>query len=1143
MNDKYNLDSLLKNYDELSLKLRGALSSYRHGRQLRVLMSCGFWWLVTFLALLLIFLLLERTPLQSEFMRFLTAVAVYGGLAWWIYRGLAALFNPPIDTGLAVEIEQSTGRFNSGLSSAAEFLAEKPDRSTSEVFRRLTVAAMAGELKDDDLKKSLKAFSRRQSASVMLVCAFLVGIWYLLSPVEVMTGARRLIFPFTAIAPYTSLSLEISPGHTVVARGNSLEIGAVPSRRIDSSIVLRLFEPEKDDGTAVEMYPDSNASNTRFVYTLNSLQSSVDYQVSAEKFTSERYSVKVMPRPEIKRLQLTLFQPGYIATGPVKLNEGTGDATVVIGSRVQIDFEADQSLAQAQIQIGSGTAFDCIPGKERHFSYEMEIATDTAYSFILKNDMGLVNEKPVQYAVKAVEDQPPSVEILKPGEDVPFPTSRRLDVKAVSRDDFGVKVMVLYYRLGDRDSLIPQNLKPDFRPKSEYEVEFPWMLDTIAVQPGTKISYFVQAEDAKTPQPGIATTSTFHISMPSMYDMYRGEETTQQSVEEKLDEFFEAQKMRRESLMKAYEQIKHEEKLDYETTQAIEKAMQEGEKQQQEADRILENVKKLQQQMEDNPFSSPDALERMQKVSELLNDVLDDETKKIMEQLRESLQDMKLDPKTLEKYQEAFKMDEYLKGLDRTIELLEQVREQQKFNALGNAIEDLLKRQEQLASETAALNEKMKNGDLSKEEESQLKDLTAQQEKIGQELEQLQKQAEEMTKDRKNEEFRQNPLLEEVKNLRDQMKNNDHQKMTEEIKKEMEQKNLDSASQQQQNMLKFLESLKQNAQQICTACQGGQQPQLDLSAFIRRALQVSSDQEKLYRNIENMPGQFMRGQRPEIEGLIDQVSFLQVLVKQQGSSLEYDLDQFIRSSFAIDPVVIESIKNTQTIFSGIVKNLEDRQLGEAVSDQQEVTRRFNRLAIDLMRAQDQQNSSGSSSNPMDALQQFKDLTRRQLSLYREMMKQQMQPGSRQMMEQLQRMAMEQRQIREALEKLMRESRQQTNTLGRLDDVIQDMQDLETKILDPEMRKKVAERQKDLYERMLKAQKSIKNRDEESEERKARKAREMVQQQPDKPIGDIGSDSVDLSKDFLTDLKDEFPADYKNLLNDYFRSLNIYGDGK
>ena len=84
---------------------------------------------------------------------------------------------------------------------------------------------------------------------------------------------------------------------------------------------------------------------------------------------------------------------------------------------------------------------------------------------------------------------------------------------------------------------------------------------------------------------------------------------------------------------------------------------------------------------------------------------------------------------------------------------------------------------------------------------------------------------------------------------------------------------------------------------------------------------------------------------------------------------------------------------------------------------------------------------------------------------------------------------------------------------------------------------------DRYDRMLRAQKAIKDRDEESEERKARKASEIIQQQPDKPIGEIGSDTRDLSKDFTGDLKEEFPPSYKPLLNDYYKSLNIYGGEK
>ncbi|OGK12800.1 MAG: hypothetical protein A2W80_10395, partial [Candidatus Riflebacteria bacterium GWC2_50_8] len=972
-----NLNKLLENYQQLRDQLQQMLDSYKYGRQLRVVMSCGFWALVSFFMLLLIFMLTERTPLQSEAARWLHSLLLYWLVAWWLIRAFRAIINPPPATALAVEIESTTGKFVSGLSSAIEFCdASRPaaDDRTSETMRRITIGQVSQQLQREDISHSLKAFSRRRSAFTMVFFMVLGALWYVLSPLEVATGAQRLLFPLRAIAPYSTLNIVIAPEHALVAMGDSLEISAIPSRQTSEPIILEMFEPDKLEGNRVEMYPDATASASRFVYPLNSLQESVDYRVTCEKFSTLRYSIKVMPRPQIKSLQVTLFQPAYIATQPTRLPENIGDGTVLIGSRVKIEVTADQNLASAAIILVPGATQSCEIAKRNSFSYEMEIATNTAFSIFMENEMGLSNEKPVLYTITAASDGLPTVELLKPAQDMPFPTSRRLDIKAVARDDYGVKAMILFYQVGDRNALIPQNLKPDFKPISEYEVEFPWMLDTLALQPGTKISYFVQAEDARQPQPNVATTPTYFINMPSMYDMYRGEEVSQGEVNQKLEEFMEVQQMRREALMKAYEQIKHDEKLDFEAAQAIEKAIEQGAKSQQDAEEILENFQKLQDNMENNPLSSPEALERMQKVSELLNEVLDDETKRMMEQLRESLKDLKLDPKDIEKYEEAFKMEDYLKGLDRTIDLLTQVREQQKFNSLALAIEDLQRRQQQIASETAALKEKMTKEGLTSEEESQLKDLADQQEKIGKELEQLQKQSEEMTENRKSDEFKQNPLLEDVKNIRDRMQKENYQQRSEDIKKDMNQKNLDSAQQNQQNMLKFLDALKKDSEQICQQCSGGAPPQIDLSAFIRRALRVSHDQEMLFREIAELPEQFMRGQQPEIEGLIDQVSVLQVLVKQQGSELANDLEQYVRSSFAVDPAAIEPIQGTQEIFSEIVKTLEDRALSTSRADQLEIVRRFNQLAIELMRAQDQSGSSG-SANPMDALQQFKDLTR------------------------------------------------------------------------------------------------------------------------------------------------------------------------
>lgn len=1132
-----DIQSIISNYNSSSAKLKERFEQYKSGRRLRVVVKSILAAFISAAALLIVFLLVERTPIQSEVLRRIFAGVLYGGVICWLHRLYGKWFNGPSDVALAVEIENSSDRFNSGLSSAVEFMsAPSEEKSISGLMKKLTISSVGEELSEDDVRKALKAFSRKKRAWTSIALIVIILGWCLISPIEVKTGAMRLAMPFASIAPWSNLTIDVMPKNAVAAVGENLEITATLSRRVDETIILELINPENNEVTKVEMYPDASGAENKYAYSLTSLQNSMDYRVTAEKVISEKYSIKVMARPQVKKVIMTLYQPSYISPKPVILPENTNEVEILTDSKMSIFVEADMPLAKGQICFSNMATETCqILGDK--FKYEFNVATSTSFFIMVQNEIGLSNEKPVVYTVTAKPDLPPEIDLLKPGCDIEFPTTKMLEIKAIAKDDFGVKAMVLHYKAGHRDDWKPLNVKSDFTPVPDCEIEFPWMLDTIAVQPGTKISYYMEAEDARQPKPNVASTPIFFVNMPSMQDVYKGQEAQQNDLKQQLDEYVQQQKMRSESLKKAYEQIKHEEKLDFESTQAIEEAIKNGEKLQTEAEELKKSFENVQNMMENNPFTSQEALDRMQKVNELLDQVLDKDAKQKMQQLREALKDMKIDPKDIQKYEEAFKLDDYMKSLDRTINLLEQVREQQKFESLSNSIEEAYKRQQQIASETQDLLEKQKSGELSKEEEQKLQDLQDQQQKLNKDLEELQKKSEEMVKNSKNQDLKNNPMLEDVKNIADRLKNNDHKKMGEEIQKDMQNKELDKAQQNQEKMLEFLEALKKNADQIKQMCMAGA-TQLDLSSYIRRAVQVSVDQEKLLNEIIDMPESFMRGQQPQIEGIIDFVSVQQVLVKQQGRTLQEDLDKLITSSFGIDPTVIEAISGTQTRFSNIVKNLEDRALSQAWNDQYEIIRCFNKLAGDLMRAQDGQGQGqGSSSSPMSAMQQFKNLTQRQLSLYQQMMQQQLMPqGS----EALKQMAMEQRHIRESLEQLMREHRQQMNSLGRMNDVIDDMKDVETKILDPKMREKVKEKQKSIYDRMMRSQKAIKNRDEEDEERQAQKARELHQQEPEKPIGDIGSSSVDLSKDFTGDLREEYPESYKQLLNEYYKSLNIYG---
>lgn len=1152
MNNK-KINQLLNEHKGLKDRLEGFLQTYGFKRKLLVAIKWAIWGLIIATALVLIFLLWERTPAQSELARHFLAATLYLSIFYTITKAFLALLKKININSCAVEIETETGKFNSGLSSAAEFLTpEEAQSNTSALMKRLTISQMAEVVKGEDAAKGLKKYSLKRHYMALGVLAGILLLWAFLSPAEVAIGSSRLFSPFSAVAPWSILELSVEPKDVQLAIYEDITIRARLSGHSTKPVMLHLYEVGGTTKETVEMYKELglggaeavSSGDNEFIYTLVSLQKDLEYEVEWDKIISPRYKIQVIPRPEVESLQVTLYQPSYVQKEPRLLPVNTGDFAALEGTRVEIKVNANQPLKKAGVFLGTGKESDIFLEQKidgNGFTYEFVLATDTSYYIGLENQYGVKNEDHVIYGIAAKQDGKPTVELIKPGIDMPFPKTKMLELKALAKDDYGISTMILYYSIGNRRSLIPLNLKSDFTPVPEFEVDFPWILDTVAVQPGTDIMYFIEVEDNREPKANVASTSTFLVKMPSMHDLYRGEEDQYKHIAKELQEFVEAQKDKRDALMKAYEQIKHEEKLDFETEKAINEAIEKGKEQQKQAEDLLEGLKKLQQNLENNPFTSPDALEKMQKISEYLDDLLDEKTKAMMSELQNSLAEMKINPEDIKNYEEAFKMEDYIKELDRTLDLLSQVKEQQRFNSLANSIEDLYERQAHIASQTEFLKEKQGEGELAEEELAELNDLEKQQNKINKELEDIKKQAQELAQDQKDG-GSQNPLQEDVKNIRDKMQKEDFADRGSKIEQSLKDKDLDKAHEEQQSMLKFLDSLKQDAMQINNSLNmSGHAPQLDLSDYIRRAIGVSKNQERLLDDIKEMPGQFLRGQMPHIEGIIDSVSILQVLVRQQANELEYDLEKFIKSSFSVDPSAIEAIKDTQRTLAKIVKDLEDRALDTARGNQADIIKSFNQLAIDLMRAQDNANQEQSGDSPMSALQQFKDLTRRQLSLYQQMMKQQMMPQSS---EQLKRMALEQKHIRQSLEQLLREKEGQMGTMGRMNDIIDDMMNIETEILDPELSKKVAEKQKSIYDRMLKAQKTIKNREEESDEREATASREkIVQELVSEEIKNIGSSTVDLSKDFLSDFREKYPSSYESLLNDYFKSLNIYGGGE
>ena len=128
--NKNDIQSIINNYNSSSKKLKERFEQYKSGRRLRVVVKSILAAFISAAALLIVFLLVERTPIQSETLRRIFAGVLYGGVICWLHRLYGKWFNGPSDVALAVEIENGSKRFNSGLSSAVEFMSSPEEEKS-----------------------------------------------------------------------------------------------------------------------------------------------------------------------------------------------------------------------------------------------------------------------------------------------------------------------------------------------------------------------------------------------------------------------------------------------------------------------------------------------------------------------------------------------------------------------------------------------------------------------------------------------------------------------------------------------------------------------------------------------------------------------------------------------------------------------------------------------------------------------------------------------------------------------------------------------------------------------------------------------------------------------------------------------------
>lgn len=284
------------------------------------------------------------------------------------------------------------------------------------------------------------------AASAFAVAAAGIGWLLIAGPAFWGFGSRHLLLgadiPREAV-PVRSVA--VHPGDVTVRRNSDLTIrasvqGFTPER---AQVFVRYADQQEWERAPMQVVDDGKTSHWEF--RLFALRGPLQYYVSAEdRRSSERsaeHEVAVVDLPKIDKVRLTYRYPKWTDL-PARTDEASRDIRAVADTQVQVEVFADAPLQSPALVI-DGQAREMSPTAQGGAG-RIDVTRPGAYHIsaqVADERVALTDE----YRIEIIDDQKPTIEIRKPGQDRRATSIEEVAVAVQAQDDFRLQQVELRY--------------------------------------------------------------------------------------------------------------------------------------------------------------------------------------------------------------------------------------------------------------------------------------------------------------------------------------------------------------------------------------------------------------------------------------------------------------------------------------------------------------------------------------------------------------------------------------------------------------------------------------------------------------------------------------------------------------------------
>jgi hypothetical protein len=848
----------------------------------------------------------------------------------------------------------------------------------------------------------------------------------------------------------------------------------------------------------------------KFTYTFERMQNSATIQCEASGFFSKPLTIAVINRPEVNQINVQLQYPSYLQRKAEKLTNA-GNLEVPEGTKITWKI-GTQFTTKAQISFSNGAPNNMQLIDDGAFGFTKNINNPEQYAVTLENEKSK-NKEPISYSISVIKDQFPQITVDNLRDSILF---KNVLLGGQLTDDYGINELKLKYLIttGNLEGAEKAIDIPLSSQHAQQNFFYQWSVDSLRLKPGDRITYYLQVWDNDGVNGRKSSRSASYVfALPSTEELVTQISKSQQKTETKIEESVTQAKELQKSIEETQQRLRGKQSLDWQDKKMLEDLVDQKQKLDEAINQLKKENELLEQKKETFTQESERIKEKSEQIQKLMNELLDEETKKLFQELEKMLRE-NADPSQMQKVLDKLNRKEINleRELERTLELFKQLQYDYKFEQSIESLKEQIKKQEQLLENTKELagekskddnktdgknndsqskeGEKTKDGksdekkdggnnDDEKNAESlskQQEDINRQTEKLKQELKDLEKLGEELDKTQDipgDEKF--NPLQQDQKDS----------------KQSLDQGKPKKAINSQQ---KSIQQMKQMQQQMENA-QNAMEMEMDMAnleslrQIVHGLIKLSYDQESLLKDFNQVQ---------QSDPKYVQLSQNQIKVKDDSKVLEDSLLALAKRDPFLGSVVTKEISELNDHLDKAAVNVKERRKSNASAEMQFSMTGINNLALMLNSHYDMMMNTMQSAKkkPGKGKQKGNERSLSQMQMQLNQQMEEIRKGGkqgRQLSEELAKMAAEQERIRRALQEMQEKLKQEGGKVPG-GDLPGKMEQTEMDLVNKQITEQTIRRQNEIITRLLEAEKSMREQNQD-QERKGETAKDYTKELP------------------------------------------------